>query len=111
MALTPKRYNEVDEQLQELQAYLVSLSGELGQVTPTTDHSCQPCQAAKKAADKIADLRYLLAVAEARRQVGETQEQRVPVYDQVRQSFALNSLALTVRSSLPVLRRLTERLG
>jgi hypothetical protein len=71
MALSAQRYAEVDTQLQQVQADLVALASELAQTPSPADFFCQPGQAARKAAAQIADLRYLLAVAEARRQVSE----------------------------------------
>ena len=70
MALSAKRYAEVDMQLQQVQNYLLALTHELAQLD-SADPACQPCQASLKADKQIAQLRYLLAVAEARRQVSE----------------------------------------
>jgi len=73
MTITAKRYAEVDHQLQQIYDDLIALAGELGRTATPADPFCQPCQAARKTAERVADLRYLLAVAEARRQIGEQQ--------------------------------------
>jgi hypothetical protein len=88
MTITAKRYAEVDRQLQQMYDDLVSLAGELGQTATPTDPFCQPCQAARKTAKRVAELRYLLAVAEARRQIGEQQQAPSPFALSARQPSA-----------------------
>jgi hypothetical protein len=77
MALTDKRYTAVDTQLQEMREYLVALAAEIQEATPATDPFRRPSHAAMKAADAVENLRYMLAIAEARRQVREKQEKAV----------------------------------
>jgi hypothetical protein len=79
MAVTDKRYTEVDTQLQEMRDSLMALAAEIQAVTPSTDPFHRPCHAALKAADAVENLRYMLAIAEARRQVREKQENPGPV--------------------------------
>jgi hypothetical protein len=110
MALSPRRYAEVELQLQQVETELVELAGELSQVRPADDHSCRPGQVAKKAADKVSELRYLLAVAEARRQIGE--KQRAPslfTYQDMEPTGA-PTRRTPVRSALPALKWLTTLL-
>jgi hypothetical protein len=78
MALTDKRYPAVDTQLQDMREYLMALAAEVQAATPRTDPFRRPCHAAMKAADAVENLRYLLAIAEARRQVSEKQEKSLP---------------------------------
>jgi hypothetical protein len=42
MSLMPQRYTEVDEQLQQVQAMLEALAGELGQAASAPDQVCHP---------------------------------------------------------------------
>jgi hypothetical protein len=79
MALSDKRYTVVDTQLQDLRDYLMALAAEIQASTPPTDPFHRPGPAALKAADAVENLRYLLAIAEARRQVREKQEKPGPV--------------------------------
>jgi hypothetical protein len=103
MALTPKRYAEVDRQLQQVQVYLVELTSELAQAA-STDPCCSACQAALKAKKQIANLRYLLAVAEARRQVSE--QSAAPVAC-VARAMSTAATATPQRNALPAFRWLT----
>lgn len=71
MALTYEEYAQVDAQLQHVHEYLESLADRLCVTPSPTDRCGHAHNAAVKAAEQVGELRYLLAVAEARRQVIE----------------------------------------
>jgi hypothetical protein len=71
MALSPDRYTEVEAQLLYIHEYLVSLADQICQAAPVTDPQGRTHRAALGAVERIDELRYLLAVSEARRQIGE----------------------------------------
>ncbi|RIK41478.1 MAG: hypothetical protein DCC55_11745 [Chloroflexi bacterium] len=73
MALTGKRYTAVDRQLQDVRESLMALAIEIQEATPPADPFRCPCHAAMKAADAVENLRYMLAIAEAKRQIREKQ--------------------------------------
>jgi hypothetical protein len=78
MALTHEQYAQVDTQLQHVHEYLESLADQLC-VTPSPIDRCGHAHhAAVKAAEQVGELRYLLAVAEARRQVLEHRSDALP---------------------------------
>ena len=106
MALSPERYAVVDTELQQVQAYLVALTNELGE-TASADPSCQPCQAVLRVRKEIAHLRYLLTVAEARRQVSEQPTAPVSCADRAMPTSAAAAGTTPVMSALPALKWLT----
>jgi hypothetical protein len=78
MALTHQQYVAVDTQLQHLHQYLEALAAELCVAQSPLDKCGHTHQAAAKAVERIEELRYLLAVSEARRQVIEHRGESVP---------------------------------
>jgi hypothetical protein len=111
MTLTAKRYANVDVQLQEMREQLMSLSAEIRKATPSTDKSSRACMAALKAADALENVRFMLAVEEARRQLEERLQPPVPIPNQVRKPSARTSIDMTVSDSVPVLKRFMSLLS
>lgn len=103
MALTDKRYTTVDPQLQEMREALMALAAEIQESTLATEPFCRPYHAAMKAADAVENLRYMLAIAEARRQVRENQERSAP--------GSACKIGTSSWESVPALKWLTGLLG
>jgi hypothetical protein len=78
MALTHEQYTQVDAQLQHVHEYLESLADQLCVTASPIDRCGHAHHAAVQAAEQVDELRYQLAVAEARRQVIEHRSESSP---------------------------------
>jgi hypothetical protein len=77
MALTAERYAEVKVALEQMETRLYALAGEIDEAAPVTEKKGFIHQAAWRAGDAVAHLRYLLKTQQEHRRKEEEIQRRM----------------------------------